>query len=257
VRNIWRTLTGRRESDVFVFSAERLRGLAEALETSYYSAAPFPHVVIDNFLPEQVAGRLASVFPQPDDALWLDWTKRDVVHQPRKQGIGHARQLEGAHPFVHNLIYAFNSYPLLEFLRVLTGIEGLISDPYLIGGGLHQILPGGTLSVHSDFNYQEDLKLYRRINLLLYLNKDWKEEYGGHLEMWDRELRGCVKKVLPIFNRCVVFNTGRTSFHGHPAPLTCPAGTTRKSLAFYYYTRDPDESGPEARPTLWQDMIQT
>jgi hypothetical protein len=249
----WTKLTGWRETDVFVFNTEQLRGAAEGLRASYYSAAPFPHTVIDNFLPEGVAERLASVFPKPDDAIWLDWTKRDTLHQPRKQGIGHASRLDGAHPFIHNVIYAFNSYPLLAFLGVLTGIEGLLSDPYLTGGGLHQILPGGTLSIHADFNYQEGLKLYRRINLLLYLNKDWKEEYGGDLEMWDARMQGCVKKVLPIFNRCVIFNTHRTSFHGHPEPLRCPSGTTRKSLAFYYYTRDHDGSGPEAHETLWQD----
>jgi Rps23 Pro-64 3,4-dihydroxylase Tpa1-like proline 4-hydroxylase len=90
--------------------------------------------------------------------------------------------------------------------------------------------------VHADFNRHEKLNLDRRLNLLLYLNRDWKEEYGGHLQLWTRDMGRCVVKVLPVFNRCVVFSTTDFSYHGHPDPLTCPPGRTRKSIAMYYYT---------------------
>jgi hypothetical protein len=247
---LWRE----RKQDIFVFNADELAQRAGSLVREYRSALPYPHVVIDHFLPAWVGDRLVSVFPVPDDPLWLDWTKRDVLHQPGKQGIGHARQLEGADPFIHNVLFAFNSYPMIRFLETLTGIVGLVPDPSYVGGGLHQILPGGTLAVHADFNYLEHVGLYRRLNLLLYLNKGWKESYGGHLEMWDASMSRCVKRILPIFNRCVIFNTLDTAHHGHPEPLACPREKTRKSLALYYYSRESFAGAAERHGVLWQDQ---
>lgn len=212
--------------------------------------------MIDNFLPEQVAERLLSVFPPPEAPFWLDWTKRDALHAPRKQGIGTADRLEGADPFVHHVLSSLNSYQIIRFLEALTSIEGLSPDPHLGGGGLHQILPGGTLAVHADFNLHPHLKLFRRINLLVYLNKNWKTEYGGELEMWDKDMTVCVKKVEPLFNRAVIFNTTKIAYHGHPNPLKCPANTTRKSVALYYYTRDNDPDGELPHGVLWQERPQ-
>jgi hypothetical protein len=116
-----------------------------------------------------------------------------------------------------------------------------------MGGGLHQIERGGYLKIHADFNRHPKFKLERRLNLLLYLNENWKEEYGGHLELWNREMTHFVHKILPTFNRCVIFNTTDTSYHGHPEPLACPQGMTRKSLALYYYSngRPAEEESPE------------
>ncbi|HYM00748.1 MAG TPA: 2OG-Fe(II) oxygenase [Blastocatellia bacterium] len=245
---IWRKQTS---SKIFVFKSADLADLADRHCDAYQAASPYPHAVIDGFLSEPVANQVLSAFPKPDADIWLDWRKRDIEHQPLKQGIGHAERLELADPFLHQVILAFNSYPLINFLEILTGIKGLIPDPHLSGGGLHQILTGGKLAVHADFNYLERLGLYRRINLLLYLNKNWKDEYGGHLEMWDKQMQRCVKRVLPAFNRCVVFNTSATSYHGHPEPLACPQGVTRKSLAFYYYTQTSGEDA-ERHETLWQ-----
>ena len=108
--------------------------------------------------------------------------------------------------------------------------------PYLEGGGLHKIPRGGKLGVHVDFNEHQSMDVYRRINVLVYLNKDWLEEWGGHFELWDEKKRGCITKVLPIFNRMAVFTTTATSFHGHPEPLNCPEDRCRMSLALYYYT---------------------
>jgi hypothetical protein len=92
------------------------------------------------------------------------------------------------------------------------------------------------LKIHSDFNEHPRLKLDRRLNLLLYLNREWQEEWGGHLELWDRDMTECRRKILPIFGRCVVFATTDFANHGHPDPLNCPEGETRKSLALYYYS---------------------
>jgi Rps23 Pro-64 3,4-dihydroxylase Tpa1-like proline 4-hydroxylase len=130
-----------------------------------------------------------------------------------------------------------NSEPFLRFLQELTGIkETLIPDPYFEGGGVHQIKRGGFLKVHVDFHRHRLLQLDRRVNVLVYLNKDWKDEYGGHFELWERDMSRCVKKIAPLFNRMAIFSTTADSWHGHPDKLNCPEGRSRQSLALYYYT---------------------
>ncbi len=135
----------------------------------------------------------------------------------------------------------------------MTGIEGLIADPHFEGGGLHQIERGGHLKVHADFNRHPHTQLDRRLNVLVYLNRDWQPEYGGALELWNRDMSRSEAQILPYFNRCVVFSTTSTSFHGHPEPLNCPEGRTRKSLALYYYTKDrPASERRDEHNTLFQ-----
>ncbi|HEV3457665.1 MAG TPA: 2OG-Fe(II) oxygenase, partial [Thermoanaerobaculia bacterium] len=96
--------------------------------------------------------------------------------------------------------------------------------------------------------------LDRRLNLIVYLNKDWLPEYGGEIELWDRDMRRCAQRVLPVFNRTIVFNTTDTSFHGHPTPLACPDGRTRKSVSFYYYSNGrPAEERSAPHDTLFQE----
>jgi hypothetical protein len=233
-------------SDPPLFAAARYAELAARLAPSYATAAPFPHAVIDDFLPAEAAERVLAEFPRPGD---LDWTRFQDA-SGRKLASGRELQLP---PGARGLLRELNSALFLDFLERLTGIEGLIPDPSLEGGGLHQIEPGGFLKIHADFNLHPRLRLDRRLNLLLYLNKDWKEEYGGHLQLWDRGMTRCERKLLPVFNRCVVFSTTDWSFHGHPEPLTCPEGMTRKSLALYYYTNGRPEAERSAEhTTLYQ-----
>jgi Rps23 Pro-64 3,4-dihydroxylase Tpa1-like proline 4-hydroxylase len=139
-------------------------------------------------------------------------------------------------PSTRNLLAQLNGPAFIDFLQELTGITGLVPDPHLFGGGLHQIEPGGYLEVHADFNLHPVTRLERRLNLLIYLNKDWQESWGGALELWGSDMTTCEARIKPLFNRCVIFTTSATSFHGHPVPLACPSGVTRKSVALYYYT---------------------
>lgn len=236
----------------FRFDVEPLAALGERLHDAYAAARPFPHVVIDDFLPPDAAALALEEFPPPESPIWLDWHNRAPQFQPKKLGIGHVSRLGSHVPFIQQLLLAFNAYPIINFLEKLTGIQGLVPDPHYVGGGLHQILPGGRLAIHSDFSLHPQLKLYRRINLLLYLNHDWRDEYGGHLELWERAMKQPTLSIAPIFNRCVVFNTDRYSYHGHPDPLTTPEGVTRKSIALYYYSAAPKEGEAEDRETLWQ-----
>lgn len=207
----------------------------KALCEAYVSAQPFPHIVLDNLFDDEVLEEVLANFPQPGE---IDWVKFD---NPTERKLGYHFASPLARP-VRDFLYEMNSAPILQFLEQLTGIEGLIPDPYYGGAGPHQILPGGFLKVHVDFNWHPLMKLDRRLNLLVYLNKDWEESYGGHLELWDREVERCVQRVLPVFNRTVVFSTTDFSFHGHPTPLACPPGRSRKSVSFYYYSNGRPES---------------
>ena len=215
--------------EAFFFDTDELMERGERLAESYQNAAPFPHAVMDDFLPAAVLDAVLDEFPPPGSDFWHRRVEDTEVklQSTTEDTMG---------PHTRQVLNQFNAAPMMEFLEKLTGIAGLIPDPHFIGGGLHQIEPGGFLKVHADFNKQPRLKLDRRLNLLLYLNKDWKDEYGGHFELWDTSMTACHKKVAPVFNRCVVFSTTSVAFHGHPEPLRCPPGTSRKSLALYYYS---------------------
>lgn len=233
--------------DFLKLDQSRLDDLVSERAADYRSASPFEHTVIDDFLPPVMAEALLAGFPDPDDPVWLDWRKRNVENQPGKLGLGEIFSLYDLRHHSSLLLTPFNSAPFVRFLEGLTGIEGLCPDPYFMGGGMHQILPGGLLRVHSDFNYHARLKLFRRINVLIYLNKDWRPEYKGALELWDTALTRPEKEILPIFNRAVIFNTKRDAFHGHPRALKAPMGMTRKSVALYYYTAAPAEGDETPR----------
>ena len=200
------------------------------------------HVYFDNLVNPDILQQAANEFPSPEQ---FDFYKYD---NPLEKKLAFD-QISKLPPTVQQVLIEMNSPYFLNFLEVLTGIEGLIPDPYYRGGGIHQILPGGKLDIHVDFNIHPKLKLHRRLNVLIYLNEDWKEEYGGHFEIWSgyqeertHVLEECHARILPIFNRLALFTTAETSYHGHPDPLTCPAGRTRRSLATYYYTALPEET---------------
>jgi hypothetical protein len=203
---------------------------ARALAARYRDAQPFPHLVLDGLFDDVALGAVLAEFPAPADMQWMRFDN------PLEKKLGFFHETSTLSDTVRRFLDALNSFEMLLWLEALTGIEGLIPDPYFGGGGLHQIEPGGFLKVHADFNVHPKLKLDRRLNMLVYLNKDWREEWGGHLELWDRAGGACAERILPVFNRTVIFSTSDTSYHGHPDPLASPPGVTRKSVSLYYYT---------------------
>jgi len=228
-----------------LFSEDTWLPLAANHADAYQSADPFPHVVLDDFLPDDVAQQLVAEFPGPDAIEWLRFKDSTGVKLA-------ANRLPLVPPVIREVLLAFNSAPFIAFLERLTGIDGLIPDPWYVGGGMHQISRGGFLKIHADFNRHEQLRLDRRINVLLYLNPDWQNDYGGNLELWNRDMSSAVVSTSPVLNRCVIFNTTDVAFHGHPDPLNCPEGLTRKSLALYYYSNGrPDEEVAESHSTLY------
>lgn len=215
----------------------RMKDLEQTGYSTYARAKPFPHIVLDNFFDPTVVEAVLEEFPEPKQIKWqrFDNEREIKLASSMEASFGDVTRL---------LLYHLNSITFLDFLSKITGIPNLIPDPSYEGGGLHQIARGGKLGIHADFNKHQRYNLDRRLNLLLYLNKHWKEEYGGHLELWDREMTRCEARVLPVFNRVMIFGTTDFTYHGHPDPLQCPEGVTRKSLALYYFSngRPADET---------------
>lgn len=212
-----------------------------SLNASYVQATPFPHIVIDDFLDADLIATICQHFP-------VEPTNNEMLYERGYKGQS-KRQISPneCSPLLKTVFNAFNSAPMLQFLEKLTGIEGLIPDPYFAGGGLHETKSGGFLGVHSDFRLNKKLNVERRLNIIVYLNEDWQEAYGGNLELWDVGMKNCLKKILPIYNRCVIFNTDKDSNHGHPEPLTTPEHITRRSVALYYYTAKAVAADPTER----------
>ena len=229
---------------------QELIDLAESHAQEYKSADPFPSIVFREFFDATYLDTILSEFP---DLSNQESEKYENKRESKLQGKGELFFGEETKRFMHFM----NSHPFLNFLQVLTGIEEpLIGDPYFIGGGQHETKKGGFLKIHADFNKHKTIGLDRRINVLVYLNKEWKEEYGGHFELWDRNMEKCKKRVLPAFNTMAIFSTTDFSYHGLPDPVTCPESMSRKSLALYYYSNGrPDQeilAGDQLHGTIFK-----
>ncbi|MES2807306.1 MAG: 2OG-Fe(II) oxygenase [Bacteroidota bacterium] len=234
----------------FLNSGIDLKQLAQAKKAEYQTAQPFPNIVIDDFFDPEMLSQVLADFP--DLSKKSDVINYDNQNEKKLAAKGEMHFSDNTKAFVHFL----NSQPVLEFLQELTGIkETLLPDPYLLGGGYHEIKPGGMLKIHADFNKHELSWIDRRINLLVYLNKDWDESYGGHFELWDKDMTQSYQKILPVFNRIAIFSTTDFSFHGHPNALTCPPDRSRKSLALYYYSngRPKSEISKNAHATIFKN----
>jgi hypothetical protein len=208
---------------------------------------PFRHWVVDHFLTESSAFKLYCDFPEPTE----DWYSYSNVFEIKRS----QDDISKLPSSIADALAKFNMRPLVEYFEKMTGIEGLVSDPWLRGGGCHYIQKGGKLDVHADFNLHPHLKLDRRLNAILYLNQPYDPLYQGQLELWNMDMSECVKKIDPIFNRLVVFETTDTSYHGHPEPWM--GYKPRISLALYYYTNGrPEHEKSAPHSTLFKKRPQ-
>jgi hypothetical protein len=208
---------------------DRWRGQAAHLRRRFLDAKPYPHLVLDNFLTPEAARQAFEAFPP----LGEDWIHY-LHYNERTLGLNDRRRLpNGAQAILDEL----NSDELVSLLEEITGIAPLCADPSMEGGGLHASERGGFLNLHTDFNvHPRHSDWRRRLTLVFFLNPEWDESWGGHLELWDADVRRCEQRIAPIHNRAVLFRTGEGSFHGYPDPITCPSEVTRKSIALYYFT---------------------
>ncbi len=222
----------------------KLENNLSTLKETYQSNLPYPHISIDDFLDPVAAKKAMELFPKVKDAGWIHY-----VHvNEKKHGLN---KMELLPAYIQDVIKQLNSKEFVSYLSKLTGIENLIADEMLEGGGLHQTNRGGFLNMHADFTVHPHKPHWRRrVNLLIYLNENWLPEYRGELELWERDMSKCVKKISPVFNRCVIFNTDEDSFHGVPDPIQCPDDMSRKSIALYYFTEE--QGTPVMRSTNYR-----
>ena len=230
-------------SNFSALNIEDLRERFSVLKTEFATAHPYQHVVVDNFLPQNVFQQAMADF--------------DVVSKEQWTGYLHVNERKFANsnpstwgPTLQQIANELNSPEFVSLLEELTGIPNLLIDPTFEGGGLHQSLRGGFLNMHADFTVHPHQRQWkRRLNLLLYCNETWLPEYGGGLELWDATMSHAEKVVQPLGNRVLIFATDATSFHGHPDPLQCPDGVARRSMALYYFTY---EDKPNVRSTEYR-----
>jgi hypothetical protein len=200
----------------------------------YAANQPLPHVLVRDFIDSDLAAAAAKEFPHAGSQEWIQYkhvnekklglTRRDIFPKVLRE-----------------IVDELNSSQFVEWLTRLTGISGLMADPSLEGGGLHQSTRGGFLNLHTDFSHHRHYGNWkRRVNLILYLNPGWQREWGGEIEFWDKRMRSCLVKYPPLLNHALIFNTDDRFFHGFPEPVQCPENQARKSLALYYYTRESD-----------------
>lgn len=211
-----------------------LRERLPHLKQQFQAQKPFRFVMFDHFFKAEKAEQILREYPVPNNDTWNGTTYIDQKNKFVKNNFQFL-------PLFQQVFNELNAPEFLAWLEELTNIEEpLLADPSLFGAGLHQSMNGAFLNVHVDYNIHPETKFHRRLNVLVYMNPNWKEEYNGHIELWD--LTGKARQQLgrfsPGFNRCVIFETNEISFHGHPKKLNTPEGVSRKSLATYYYTKN-------------------
>lgn len=225
------------DPETLLIPAKTARETAAPYAQAYQSGEPYHHICIDNFLPEAVMEKVladVATLPQAEESFSRAQENLKSSYIP-----------ERLPEYTKNLFYAFNSRPFLQFLEEMTGIKGLIADPYYIGAGVHKTLNGGHLDIHADFNVHGHMRVERRLNVLIYLNRDWQEDWGGCFEIWDNDMTQKMAHFVPTFNRMVCFSTGSDTFHGNPEPVNHPDGEARQSIALYYYTATWDDTRKE------------
>ena len=208
---------------------KKIRENIDDLSKDWNSKEPFRYIVVNDFLIPEKAEEVLNNYPSPWDGKWDNTT---YINQKNKY---QKRKFEKDSVF-DRVFKELNSREFLQEMERITGIEDLIPDEELFGGGLHQSVTGAFLDVHIDYNIHPKTKQHRRMNIIIYMNKDWKDSYNGQLELWDMDKKEMLDKIAPNFNRMVIFETNQISYHGHPHPLKSPKGISRKSLATYYYS---------------------
>jgi 2OG-Fe(II) oxygenase superfamily len=232
-----------------VIPSEKIAQNINVWRERYATNTPYPHIALENFFDPDLIKVLVANFPSPKLSDWKI-THDATGHFEEKFNLSSYESIPSP---LRLFIDILNSRPFVEFLEDLTGIDGLIPDPHLIGGGLHMLARGGRLGLHIDFNRHKKMRLDRRLNALLYLNLQWKREWGGSLELWNEDVSRKCREYMPLANTLVVFSTTEKAYHGHPDPLTCPADVYRKSVALYYYTNGrPAEESAAVHTTMFK-----
>ena len=207
------------------FAPEQRARLRQELE----SAQPFPHLVIEGLFHPRLLELVAEEFDTQPASSWVEITRPYERTRRSVPGVS----LQTASQTYFDIVSSgwFN-----EWLTSITGVPCLLSDPRLVGGGLHESRSGGAFSIHRDFRSHPDTGLRNAMVFITYLNKGWQPEWGSALELWDKKNDRCGKAVQPEFGRTVILPHGPLSYHGHTQPLKTPDERPRRSVAAYFYT---------------------
>jgi 2OG-Fe(II) oxygenase superfamily len=220
----------------------------DAIRTQYRAAEPFPFFKIDGFLESSFLEQVVAAYPTYEDAR-RQGREFSAVNEKLKVQVTDRDKFPDP---VRRLADVLSGHEFLADLEYITSIPRLLSDPAFRGGGMHLTNSSGRLDVHVDFNYQSEDQMFRRLNILLYLNPIWEDSWGGRIELWNKDVSHCEHSFNPALNRCVVFETSEISYHG-VTPITCPKDVTRKSFAAYYYTKEaPASWSGEAHTTIFR-----
>lgn len=206
----------------------------EKIATEYQNASPFPSICIDDFFDCEFASRLSQEYPSYDSAKLIGREFKSTNENLKVQ----ITDPEDFTPSIKKLCSILSSSEFIKKLEMITGITRLHWDPTFAGGGMHLTKSSGLLDVHVDFNFEKKLNMYRRVNILFYLNEVWNENWGGSVELWDKDVETCEHTFSPVLNRCVIFSTSDYSFHGVTA-VKSPDNVSRNSFAVYYYSKEP------------------
>jgi len=198
------------------------------LKATLQTAVPFRHLVVDGWFDPVLLELVREEF---DSFGHERWRVIEDEHQLFHRSTTH----ESLGPASQIYFALINSGWFVSLLGELVDIDDLIGDPRLVGGGLHESRAGGKFAVHRDFDKHQLYGLENKMVFITYLNRDWNPEWGAALELWGTEPRECVRKIVPELGRSVLLINGPDSFHGHPEPMQCPPGQTRRSVASYYY----------------------
>jgi 2-oxoglutarate-Fe(II)-dependent oxygenase superfamily protein len=225
----------------------------DKMRDGFLSARPYPHIVIDDVFAPELLARLYDEIPPPADPLWTRWgggKPEDCSPQNTKRGISDISKLS---PSISWVLEQLMDAAFVEDLCAITGAKDLVTDRTLSGGGLHCSGRGAALRLHADpIRHPSPAEFDQALNLILYISPHWTAAYDGQLELWSRDCSQRVVSIPPLFNRMVIFQADRTTYHGHPRPNCCPDGIWRASLALYYYIRRPHRVELESNRPVWR-----
>jgi len=217
------------------------------LQTVYRAHPCYSLIEIKNFLPIDVTRKLAKEL----DGIPLENCK----HFTRRGSNMYEHNCLDDTPIADEVVHAMHSATFINWLQQVTDTVDIIPDPHLVGAGYSKSFKGDSLKVHTDFNWNDELRLHRRVNAIVYLNEDWKEEYGGHLEFWDTKNTAMLSKIKPDAGNLLLWSYHNLAYHGYPEPMNCPTNNPRKNLRLFYYVSNakPDDKHPPHRSLYWFD----
>jgi Rps23 Pro-64 3,4-dihydroxylase Tpa1-like proline 4-hydroxylase len=198
------------------------------LALKFKNEAPIPLIVLDNFLPIKTAKDLETELDSIPKQEWKQFTRRGSYMEEYNKLFNV--------PVASNFVNQMHSSEVITLLEKLTGIDGIIPDPHLIGAGYSKSYRNDSLKIHTDFNWNESIKAHRALSLIVYLNSKWEDHYGGNLQFKDNCNEHVIQSISPLFNRAVIWKHDKLGFHGYPDPLNCPEDTYRKTIRLFFYT---------------------